>query len=140
MHEDTRPLGLSNNLQKDCVTSPPPLPSPPFPTLPLPHRDPVLIYIYQIFSQRYSIISSNELGFQISFNLLFGMAFLASSFVVFLVQERTNKAKHVQFVSGVDPISYWSSAYTWDMINFFVPALSILVLIAAFDVPAYMGL
>ena len=125
MHADTRPLGVS----------PPLLPYPP-----LPHRDPVLINIHQIYSQRYSIISSNGLGFQISFNLLFGMAFLASSFVVFLVQERTNKAKHVQFVSGVDPISYWSSAYTWDMINFLVPALSILVLIAAFDVPAYMGL
>ena len=68
------------------------------------------------------------------------MAFLSSSFVVFLVQERTSKAKHVQFVSGVDPISYWSSAYTWDMINFLIPALSILVLIAAFDDPAYTGL
>ena len=68
------------------------------------------------------------------------MAFLASSFVVFLVQERTNKAKHVQFVSGVDPISYWTSAYLWDLINFLIPALSILVLLVAFDVPAYSGL
>ena len=68
------------------------------------------------------------------------MAFLASSFVVFLVQERTNKAKHVQFVSGVDPISYWSSAYIWDLINFVLPVLASLVLVAAFDVPAYTGL
>ena len=82
---------------------------------------------------------SNGLGFNIAFNGLFGMAFLASSFVVFLVQERTNKAKHVQFVSGVDPISYWHSAYTWDLINFLVPTLSILILVAAFDVPAYTG-
>ena len=72
--------------------------------------------------------------------MLFGMAFLASSFVVFLVQERTNKAKHVQFVSGVDPISYWSSAYTWDLINFLIAALLILVLVAVFNVPAYSGL
>lgn len=67
------------------------------------------------------------------------MAFLASSFVVFLVQERANKAKHVQFVSGVDPFSYWDSAYTWDLINFLLPSLSILILVAAFDVPAYTG-
>ena len=83
---------------------------------------------------------SNGLGFNIALNVLFGMAFLASSFVVFLLQERTNKAKHVQFVSGVDPISYWSSAYTWDLINFLVPTLSILILVAAFNVPAYTGL
>ena len=82
----------------------------------------------------------NNVGFMISFNVLFGMAFLASSFVVFLVQERTNKAKHVQFVSGVDPVSYWTSAYLWDLINFFVPALTILILVAAFDVPAYTGM
>ena len=67
------------------------------------------------------------------------MAFLASSFVVFLVQERANKAKHVQFVSGVDPFSYWGSAYTWDLINFLLPSLSILILVAAFDVPPYTG-
>jgi len=92
------------------------------------------------YSWHRSILFRNGLGFQISFNILFGMAFLASSFVVFLVQERTIKAKHVQFVSGVDPISYWDSAYTWDLINFLLPAISILVLVAAFDVPAYTGM
>ena len=83
---------------------------------------------------------SNGLGFNVAINILFGMAFLASSFVVFLVQERSNKAKHVQFVSGVDPFSYWDSAYTWDLINFLLPTLSIMILVAAFDVPAYTGL
>ncbi|XP_032221027.2 phospholipid-transporting ATPase ABCA3-like isoform X2 [Nematostella vectensis] len=84
-------------------------------------------------------LSRNGVGFLISFNMLFGMAFLASSFVVFLVQERTNKAKHVQFVSGVTPIGYWTSAYLWDMINFLIPTLSLIILLAAFDVPAYQG-
>uniref|UniRef100_A0A6P8HMV1 ATP-binding cassette sub-family A member 3-like isoform X2 n=1 Tax=Actinia tenebrosa TaxID=6105 RepID=A0A6P8HMV1_ACTTE len=84
-------------------------------------------------------LKRNGLGFLISFNVLFGMAFLASSFVVFLVQERSNKAKHVQFVSGIDPLSYWTSAYVWDLINYLVPALSLLILLAAFDVPAYNG-
>ena len=58
---------------------------------------------------------------------------------MFLVQERTNKAKHAQFVSGVDPFSYWHSAFTWDLINYLIPALSILVLVSAFDVPAFSG-
>ncbi|CAH3162242.1 unnamed protein product [Porites evermanni] len=84
-------------------------------------------------------LQRNILGFQISSSVLVCMTFLASSFVVFLVQERANKAKHVQFVSGVDPFSYWGSAYTWDLINFLLLSLSILILVAACDVPAYTG-
>ncbi|XP_068673102.1 phospholipid-transporting ATPase ABCA3-like [Montipora foliosa] len=84
-------------------------------------------------------LTSDGLGLVISFSILFGMASLASSFVVLLVQERSNKAKHVQFVSGVDPLSYWSSAYTWDLINFFITALLILGLVAVFNVPAFEG-
>ena len=67
------------------------------------------------------------------------MAFLASSFVVFVVQERTNGAKHVQFVSGVDPISYWTASWLWDMVNFTLPCICIVILFACFNVPAYTG-
>ena len=67
------------------------------------------------------------------------MAFVAASFIVFLVQERSSKAKHLQFVSGVDPISYWTSAYLWDMINFMLPCLSIIILFAAFQQDGYKG-
>ena len=67
------------------------------------------------------------------------MAFLASSFVVFVVQERNNGAKHVQFVSGVDPLSYWTASWMWDLINFTFPCVCIVILFALFDVPAYTG-
>ena len=67
------------------------------------------------------------------------MAFVAASFIVFLVQERASKAKHLQFVSGVDPISYWTTAYLWDMINFMLPCLSIIILFAAFQQDGYKG-
>ena len=74
-----------------------------------------------------------------AFNLCFGMAFLASSFIIFLVQERASKAKHLQFVSGVDPISYWTSSYLWDMVNFMLPCIGILILFAVFDEAAFKG-
>jgi hypothetical protein len=67
------------------------------------------------------------------------MAFVASSFIVLLVQERASKAKHLQFVSGVDPISYWTSAYLWDMINYLLPCVSILILFALFQQEGYTG-
>eukprot|EP00054_Salpingoeca_dolichothecata_P030926 m.256674 g.256674 ORF g.256674 m.256674 type:complete len:1715 (+) comp26744_c0_seq8:78-5222(+) len=80
-----------------------------------------------------------SLGFTISFNILFGMAFLASSFVLFLVAERRSKAKHIQFVSGVDIVSYWSSSYLWDMANFLVPTIGCIILFVAFSVDNYSG-
>ena len=47
------------------------------------------------------------------------------------------QAKHLQFVSGVDVFSYWFATYTWDFINYLVPALGILILFAAFQVDSY---
>ena len=79
------------------------------------------------------------MGFQIAFCICFGMAFLASSYIVFLVQERSGKAKHVQFVSGVDAISYWTSAYVWDLINFLMPCALIVVLFLCFRVEEIEG-
>ncbi|KAH9498375.1 ATP-binding cassette sub- A member 3 [Bulinus truncatus] len=60
-------------------------------------------------------------GFTLAFNLSFGMAFLASSFVLFLVKEKTAKAKHIQFVSGVHAVNFWLSTLCWDLINFILP-------------------
>lgn len=47
------------------------------------------------------------------------------------------QAKHLQFVSGVDVFSYWFATYTWDFINYLVPALGILILFAVFQVDSY---
>ncbi|XP_047145843.1 phospholipid-transporting ATPase ABCA3 isoform X2 [Hydra vulgaris] len=89
--------------------------------------------------QSISDLSFNPNGFQIGFSLVFSMAFLASSFIVFLVQEKASGSKHVQFVSGVDPFSYWSSAYTWDLINFILPIVLIVVLFEIFQQEAFIG-
>ena len=81
---------------------------------------------------------SSFIGFNLAFSILFGMAFVVSSFLLFVVQERETKAKHVQFVSGVSPISYWLSAYLWDLLNFVVPVLGIFILFFAWDIKAYI--
>ncbi|KXJ05547.1 ATP-binding cassette sub-family A member 2, partial [Exaiptasia diaphana] len=47
--------------------------------------------------------------------VIIAMSFVPASFVVFIVMERSSKAKHLQFVSGVNPIVYWFSNYLWDM-------------------------
>ncbi|XP_046356645.2 phospholipid-transporting ATPase ABCA3-like isoform X2 [Haliotis rufescens] len=77
------------------------------------------------------------LGFSIAFCLLFGMAFLTSSFVYFLIKERQVGAKHLQIVSGVGPFVFWLSNLAWDYINYLIPSLLLLVVFAGFQSPAY---
>uniref|UniRef100_A0A8C2W134 ATP binding cassette subfamily A member 3 n=1 Tax=Chinchilla lanigera TaxID=34839 RepID=A0A8C2W134_CHILA len=76
-------------------------------------------------------------GFDIALNLLFAMAFLASTFSILAVSERTVQAKHVQFVSGIRVATFWLSALLWDLISFLIPILLLLVVFRAFDVRAF---
>uniref|UniRef100_A0A8C8YCH4 ABC transporter domain-containing protein n=1 Tax=Panthera leo TaxID=9689 RepID=A0A8C8YCH4_PANLE len=68
-------------------------------------------------------------------NLLFGIAFLSSSFAILTVKERSTKAKHIQFVSGVYVATFWLSALLWDLITSLVPTLLLLVRAAWFRDP-----
>ncbi|KAK2120096.1 Phospholipid-transporting ATPase abca1 [Saguinus oedipus] len=51
----------------------------------------------------------------VSICVIFAMSFVPASFVIFLIQERVSKAKHLQFISGVKPVIYWLSNFVWDM-------------------------
>ena len=76
-------------------------------------------------------------GFTFSFNVSFGLAFLVGSFVVFVVNQRSNKAKHSQFVSGVDAVGYWLAAFFWDLLSFAVPSILIIGVVVAFQTESY---
>ena len=49
--------------------------------------------------------------------VIVAMSFVPASFVLYLIQERVNKAKHLQFVSGVSPTTYWLTNFLWDMVS-----------------------
>ena len=66
-------------------------------------------------------------GHYLVINLLFGMAFLSSSFSILTVKERGLKAKQVQFISGVHVATFWLSSLLWDLLSFLVPSLLLLV-------------
>lgn len=76
-------------------------------------------------------------GFDLALNLLFAMAFLASTFAVLAAGERAVQAKHLQLVSGVRVATFWLSALLWDLLSFLVPSLGLLVVFKAFDVHAF---
>ena len=55
-----------------------------------------------------------------------------------LIQERTTKAKHIQFVSGVHQVNYWFSTFCWDLINYLFASFLIVPVFAAFNIEPYI--
>lgn len=62
---------------------------------------------------------SIQAGVSVAFaiTVIFSLSFVPASFVIFLVEERVSKAKHLQFVAGVKPVTFWTASYTWDMVR-----------------------
>ncbi|XP_046800706.1 retinal-specific phospholipid-transporting ATPase ABCA4 isoform X4 [Gallus gallus] len=69
--------------------------------------------------------------------VIFAMSFIPASFVLYLIQERVTKAKHLQFVSGVSPAMYWLTNFTWDIVNYAVSAGLVVVIFIGFKKKAY---
>ncbi|XP_065332368.1 ATP-binding cassette sub-family A member 7-like isoform X3 [Cloeon dipterum] len=71
--------------------------------------------------------------------VIFAMSFVPASFVVTLIEERATKAKHLQFVSGVDAAIYWISAFFWDMMSYLVSATLCIAIFLIFNEKAYVS-
>eukprot|EP00123_Amoebidium_parasiticum_P015512 comp23006_c0_seq1/m.36687 comp23006_c0_seq1/g.36687 ORF comp23006_c0_seq1/g.36687 comp23006_c0_seq1/m.36687 type:complete len:1736 (-) comp23006_c0_seq1:41-5248(-) len=84
-------------------------------------------------------ILGDTTGNNVAINAVFGFGFLYASFVIFVIKERVSKAKHIQFVSGVTPLTYWLAAFAWDFLNTLIPIFLCMIVFAAFNTPAYTG-
>ncbi|CAL8274752.1 unnamed protein product [Lota lota] len=84
-------------------------------------------------------LTEGQTGFAVAINLMYGMASLSSTFALLLVTERSIKSKHVQQVTGVYLSSFWFSALLWDLVNFLLPCLLMLVVFQAFAVQAFVA-
>ncbi|XP_067342054.1 retinal-specific phospholipid-transporting ATPase ABCA4a [Channa argus] len=69
--------------------------------------------------------------------IIFAMSFVPASFVLYLIQERVTQAKHLQFVSGVSPLVYWTSNFLWDMLNYSISAAMVVEIFIFFDKKCY---
>ncbi|KAF5880153.1 retinal-specific ATP-binding cassette transporter-like isoform X2, partial [Clarias magur] len=69
--------------------------------------------------------------------VIFAMSFVPASFVLYLIQERATKAKHLQFVSGVSPLVYWLTNFVWDMVNYSISTVMVVSIFIAFDKRCY---
>ena len=72
-------------------------------------------------------------------NVIIALSFVPAGFLVFLVTERANKSKHLQFVTGCNPAVYWLANFVFDYINYLIPAGVCIGIFYAFNVEAYSG-
>uniref|UniRef100_A0A452I3M1 P-type phospholipid transporter n=1 Tax=Gopherus agassizii TaxID=38772 RepID=A0A452I3M1_9SAUR len=61
------------------------------------------------------IVLTTSVDAVVAICVIFAMSFIPASFVLYLIQERVTKAKHLQFVSGVSPAVYWLTNFIWDI-------------------------
>ncbi|XP_025018889.1 retinal-specific ATP-binding cassette transporter [Python bivittatus] len=73
----------------------------------------------------------------VSICVIFAMSFIPASFVLYLIQERVTKAKHLQFVSGVSLFVYWFSNFLWDIVNYIMSAGLVVAIFMSFKKKAY---
>ncbi|XP_061538807.1 phospholipid-transporting ATPase ABCA1 isoform X2 [Phycodurus eques] len=84
-------------------------------------------------------VMSSTVDVLVSVCVVFAMSFVPASFVLFLIEERASKAKHLQFVSGVQPVLYWVASFCWDMLNYAVPAFIVVLIFIGFQQDAYVS-
>ena len=78
--------------------------------------------------------SESEDSFTAWFLIILSFPFISGAFATFVVEERQSKAKHLQTVAGVKPLAYWLSTWLWDIANYSIPCLIVIILMFAFDV------
>lgn len=84
-------------------------------------------------SRTQNLNQGNNMGFQLAFNTGFAMAFVAAFYTLFYVKERVTRSKLLQFVSGVNIVTYWTVSFIWDYLSFFFTALLYIITLVCFQ-------
>jgi len=74
-----------------------------------------------------------------AFIVSIAFAFIPAAVVMFVVKERETKVKHQQVISGVSTYAYWLSNFAWDALNFVIPVVLALIILAVFDISTLVG-
>ncbi|XP_076849875.1 uncharacterized protein abca12 [Brachyhypopomus gauderio] len=69
--------------------------------------------------------------------ILTGYSIMTASFVIYEVQEHHTGSKRLQHISGISEVFYWTVNFFYDMALYMVPVLLSVIVIAAFQVPAF---
>ncbi|KAG4071964.1 hypothetical protein HA402_006125 [Bradysia odoriphaga] len=88
---------------------------------------------YSVESRLNFLQHGGTMGFQIAVNIGFAMAFVASFYVMSYIKERMIRSKLLQFVSGANVLTFWVTAFIWDMFTFLVTVILMILTFAIFQ-------
>jgi ATP-binding cassette subfamily A (ABC1) protein 3 len=77
-------------------------------------------------------------GIFIVFVVSIGFALIPGAIVSFIVNEREKNLKHMQLISGMSLIAYWTSNMLFDFIKAIIPSGIVIGLIYAFDLKVFL--
>ena len=92
-----------------------------------PFRYSELKKLYYIVTERGSFLI-NPLA------AIFNLGFIAASFVLFLIEERSGKTFHLQLVCGMSRVVYWITATIWDLCTYLIFIVVVVLFYMVFQV------
>ena len=81
----------------------------------------------------------DQTGFNVGSGLTFGFSFLIASFVIFIIKERASNSKHLQYMSGCNSHVFWISSLLWDIINYMLAVIVVILLLWIFGIMEFLG-
>lgn len=77
------------------------------------------------------------IGFQVGYNCAMAMSFLAAYFVLFPIRERVIGSKHLQYISGVKPLIFWTTSFVTDVVQYILPCVGIVAVLVLFKMEEF---
>jgi len=88
---------------------------------------------------RQELVNDQFSAFNQALFFLIGFAFIPGASMFFIVNEKANKSKHQQLVSGISLASYWVSNFLADIIIGLPASILVFISLFVFDADAFTG-
>lgn len=71
--------------------------------------------------------------------VIWALAFIPATYAVYLIGERASGFKHLQLISGVGRIVYWTATFLWDFACFCITIVVVIIIFLIFNEKAFVG-
>lgn len=88
---------------------------------------------FRVESRISMLMAGNNMGFQLATNISFAMAFVSSFYLMFYIKERVSRAKLLQFVSGLNVSTFWTTSFLFDFVTYILTAFILVLTLIAFQ-------
>ena len=98
-----------------------------------------LPFKYSQLKRLFYIVTERETFLINPLATIFNLGFIAASFLLFLIEERSGKTFHLQLVCGVSRVVYWITTALWDLCVYLLFTVVVLLLYVAFQVSEWVS-